>query len=68
MGVRVVVYIDNLLVLARSQEESLRHTQLLEDTLHHFGFSVHPDKIQAVPIDRVLGHPGELRTHAISSP
>ena len=49
MGVRVVVYIDDLLVLARSQEESLRHTQLLVDTLHHFGFSVHPDKIQAVP-------------------
>ena len=49
MGVRVVVYIDDLLILARSQEESLRHTQLLVDTLHHFGFSVHPDKIQAVP-------------------
>ena len=49
MGVRLVVYIDGILVLARSQEESLRHTQLLIDTLHHFGFGVHPDKIQAVP-------------------
>ena len=29
MGVRVVVYIDDILVLARSQEESLRQTQLL---------------------------------------
>ena len=45
----MVVYIDDLLILARSQQESLRHTQLLVDTLHHFGFSVHPDKIQAVP-------------------
>ena len=49
MGVRLVVYIDDVLVLARSQEECLRHTQLLVDTLHHFGFGVHPDKIQAVP-------------------
>ena len=49
MGVRLVVYIDDILVLARSQDECLRHTQLLVDTLHHFGFGVHPDKIQAVP-------------------
>ena len=49
MGVRVVVYIDDILVLARNQEECHRHTQLLVDTLHHFGFGVHPDKIQAVP-------------------
>ena len=49
MGVRLVVYIDDVLVLARSQEECLRHTQLLVDTLHYFGFGVHPDKIQAVP-------------------
>ena len=43
---RLVVYIDDILVLARSQEESLRHTQLLIDTLHHFGFGVHPDKMR----------------------
>ena len=49
MGVRVAVYIDDIFVLACSQEESLRHTQLPVNTLHHFGFSVHPDKIQAVP-------------------
>ena len=48
MGVRLVVYIDDILVLARSQDECLRHTQLLVDTLHHFGFGVHPDKIHAV--------------------
>ena len=45
MGGRLVVYIDEILVLPRS----LRHTQLLVDTLHHFGFGVRPDKIQAVP-------------------
>ena len=28
---------------------TVRHTQLLVETLHHFGFSVHPDKIQAIP-------------------
>ena len=38
MGVRFGVYIDDILVLARSQDECLRHTQLLVDTLHHFGF------------------------------
>ena len=43
------MYIDDILVLARSSEKSLRHTQLLVDTPHHFGFSVRPDKIQAVP-------------------
>ena len=49
LGLRLVVYIDDVLVLSRSYEESLRHTQLLVETLHHFGFSVHPDKIQAIP-------------------
>ena len=49
MGVRLVVYVDDILVLARSQGECLRHAQLLVDTLHHFGFGVHRDKIQAGP-------------------
>ena len=27
----------------------LRHTQLLVETLHHFGFFLHPHKIMAIP-------------------
>ena len=69
MRVRLIVYIGDILVLARSQEEGLRHTQLRIDTLHHFGFGVHPDKIQAVPTRSIdfLRHPGQLCSDAAQS-
>ena len=43
-GLRISVYIDDLIILARSIRQSIVHTQLAVDTLHHLGFSIHPEK------------------------
>ena len=48
-GLRVAIYIDDLILLSRSYKESIAHTQLLVDTLHKLGFSIHPEKVQLIP-------------------
>ena len=48
-GLRVAIYIDVLILLCRSYKESIAHTQLLVDTLHNLGFSIHPEKAQVIP-------------------
>jgi len=48
-GLRVAIYIDDLILLSRSYKESIAHTQLLVDTLHNLGFGIHPDKAQVIP-------------------
>ena len=52
-GVRCIVYIDDILVLARSRAQSLKHTQLAVDLLHKLGFGIHPKKIQATPVQSI---------------
>ena len=41
--------IDDIISMARSKAESIRHTQGAVDLLHSIGFGVRPDKIVAVP-------------------
>ena len=48
-GIRCTVYIDDIIILARSREQSIRHTQVAVDLLHKLGFGIHPDKLQAEP-------------------
>ena len=48
-GLRVAIYIDDLILLSRSYKESIAHTQLLVDTLHNLGFGIHRDKAQVIP-------------------
>ena len=48
-GLRVAIYIDDLILLSRSYKESIEQTQLLVDTLHKLGFSIHPEKVQLIP-------------------
>ena len=48
-GLRVSIYIDDLILMSRSYKESIAHTQLLVDTLHKLGFSIHPEKVQLIP-------------------
>jgi len=48
-GLRLAIYIDDLIVLSRSYKESIEHTQLLVDTLHSLGFGIHPDKCSVIP-------------------
>ena len=48
-GLRVSNCIDDVIILARSIQQSIAHTQLAVDTLHHLSFSVHPEKCCLVP-------------------
>ena len=44
-----MVYIDDIIILARSKEQSIKHTQIAVDLLHSLGFGIHPDKLQDTP-------------------
>ena len=46
-GLRVAIYIDDVILLSRSYKESIAHTQLLVVTLHDLGFGIHLDKASA---------------------
>ena len=48
-GLRIAIYIDDEILLCWSYKESIAHTQLLVDTLHNLGFSMHPKKAQVIP-------------------
>ena len=50
LGIRLSVYIDDIIVLARSIPQSVAHTQQTVNLLHHLGFSVHPEKCKFVPL------------------
>ena len=48
-GLRLAIYIDDLILLSRSYKESIKQTQLFVDTLHNLGLSIHPDKCSVIP-------------------
>ena len=48
-GLRLAIYIDDLILLTRSYKESIEQTQLLVNTLHKLSFSIHADKYQVIP-------------------
>ena len=50
LGIRLSVYIDDIIVLARLISQSVAHTQQTVNLLHHLGFSVHPEKCKLVPL------------------
>ena len=49
MGIRCVIYLDDILIMARSPGESRRHTQLVLDLLRYLGLLVKPSKVVADP-------------------
>ena len=48
-SLRLAIYIDDPLLLSQSYKESIEQTQLLVDTLHNLGCSIHPDKCSVIP-------------------
>ena len=48
-GLRLAIYIDDLILLSRSYKESNEQTQLLVDTLRSLGFGIHPNKCSVIP-------------------
>lgn len=53
-GVRMVVYLDDILILAKSHAESVRHTKLVTDTLKKFGFLINLSKSSLQPKQQVI--------------
>ena len=52
-GIRLVLYLDDILVIANSPKQSADHTSALFYTLENLGFIVHPEKSMTQPTQRV---------------
>ena len=48
------MYIDDIILMAHSESESICHMQIAVDLLHFCSFYVHPDKIVAACLLEVL--------------
>ena len=53
LGVRLVIYIDDILVIAESPECAKEHTKGLIYLLENLGFTVHPEKTQLTPTQTI---------------
>ena len=53
LGIRLVIYLDDILVIANSQDQATDHTSTLIYTLENLGFIVHPEKSMTQPTQRV---------------
>src|SRR3989338_1922727 len=53
-GIRLVFYVDDILILARSEMESRAHTTRVIEILEHLGFSIQPGKCQLDPKNTVI--------------
>jgi len=70
LGVRIVIYIDDLLVLASSFEQCIRDAQLVVDTLVKLGFHIKVKKCVFTPSQDVffLGYLWNMRAMSVSLP
>src|ERR1700684_1477744 len=53
MGIRVMVYLDDFIVLSSSYEESLRHTKIVRETLEAYGWLLNLEKSLLEPSTRI---------------
>ena len=53
LGIRLVIYIDDILVMAELQDKARNHTLGLIYLLENLGFIVHPKKIVTVPTQEI---------------
>ena len=52
-GVRLTVYLDDILIMGRSPEECARHTQMVADSLQALGFCLNVGKSVLDPTQRI---------------
>ena len=45
MGIRLVVFINDILILSRSHDEAIRDTEKVVNFLHNLSYSIHLEKI-----------------------
>ena len=53
LGVRLVAYIDDILVLAETEEMARDHTSRLTYLLENLGFIIHPEKSITTPTQEI---------------
>ena len=70
LGVRLVAYIDDILVLAETEEMAKDHTEGLIYLLENLGFIVHPEKAVTTPTQEIefLGMVVDSRTMELRLP
>ena len=52
-GVRLIQYIDDILIMADSRQKATEHTLALKYLLTNLGFTIHPDKSITLPTQRL---------------
>ena len=53
LGIRLVVYIDDILVMADSETQAREHSEALIFLLESLGFIVHPEKTMRIPTQEI---------------
>ena len=54
LGFRVIIFIDDLVLIASSYDECLQQLEVLKQTLCELGFTVNVEKSQLVPVNEIL--------------
>ena len=54
LGFRVVIFIDDLILIASSYDECLQQLEILKSTLCELGFTVNVEKSQLAPVNEIL--------------
>ena len=54
LGFRVIIFIDDLILIASSYDECLQQLEVLKQTLCELGFSVNVEKSRLVPVNEIL--------------
>ena len=54
LGFRVIIFIDDLILIASSYDERLQQLDVLKQTLCELGFTVNVEKSQLVSVNEIL--------------
>ena len=54
LGYRVIIFIDDVILIASSYDECLQQLEVLKQTFCEFGFTVNVEKSQLVPVNEIL--------------
>ena len=54
LGFRVIIFIDDFILIASSYDECLQQLEVLKKTLRELGFTVNVEKSQLVPVNEIL--------------
>ena len=70
MGVRLIVYVDDILIMAETKHFAAQHAQLVSSVLENVGFVVNYEKSVMIPSPQIefLGFLVDSTTMSLASP